>query len=205
MYHDKESKRGIIQIPKSQSCPNLFVDDKEECDSMCPTLKQRAYSVCDRPRGLSASTVGLHRIQSDTDLTKIDKEKTFDLANAAVQPGELLAKVVVALSNIRPDDQIDSRSNLGVHGFTDSQILASEQNHSNWSLNTSEKSYATVPIPQPTPFTHTRQRAISEMRIPTDYSHKVSFFITFYSQIIFIVIFVTISNLQTAHVVDSII
>lgn len=189
MYHDQESCKRKFEIPKSQSCPNLFVDDTEECDSLCPTMKQRAYSVCDRPKGgLSASVCGLSRFQSDTDLTKIDKEKTFDMSNAAVQPGELLAKVVVALSSIRADDQTDNKSNMGIHGFTDSQILASEQHNSNWSLTNSEKSYMTLPIPQPVPFKHTRQRAISEMRIPMDDTQKVSF-ITDYSQITHILSF----------------
>jgi hypothetical protein len=177
-----------FQIPKSQSCPNLFVDDKEDCNSLCPTRRQRAFSECvsDRPReDVRASSFTLNRIQSDSNLTKIDKEKTFDMSNAAVQPGELLAKVVVALGNFRPEDRCDSRSNLGIHGFTDSQILASEQNYSNWSLAGSEKSYMTEPIQPPQrPFKLPRQRAISEIRIPIDDPSRVSFFfIHFNSQI----------------------
>lgn len=178
IYRDPEYMKRKFQIPKSQSCPNLFVDDKEDCNSLCPARRQRAFSECDRPReDVRASSFTLNRIQSDSNLSKIDKEKTFDMSNAAVQPGELLAKVVVALGNFRPEDRTDSRGNLGIHGFTDSQILASEQNYSNWSLAGSEKSYMTEPIqPPPRPFKFPRQRAVSEIRIPIDDMSRVSGF-----------------------------
>lgn len=150
-------------------------EDEEEEDLIIPNIKhrERAYSVGVRPRSYkpSSSSLTLNRIQSDSDLSNIDKEKTFayEPSKATVYPGELLAKVVVALGGFRVDEtQSDHQSSsLGIHGFSDSQILASEQNYSDWSLGTSEKSYVTPP------HRIDRQRAISEVRIPMEHSVKV--------------------------------
>ena len=136
--------------------------------------RKRAFSVTlDRSGGeeVTKSLPVLHRRQSDSDLSKIDKNKTFDIRNAAVQPGEFLANVVFALNSFRGDEEREatSISDMGVQGFTDSQILASEQNWSNWSIETSERSYPS----------HLRQRAISEIRIPMEDDNRVYFFMIF--------------------------
>lgn len=65
------------------------------------------------------------RIQSDTDLLGIDKEKTFT-ASAVVKPAEFLARVVNVLGNYE-DQQQREREEQGVHMFDDRDILASEK------------------------------------------------------------------------------
>lgn len=176
-------------MPKSQSCPNLFMDeDDEEEEKIIPNIKgrERAFSECiksrqRRHRSISSMTLNRsHSVyKSDSDLSHIDKEKTFafalDQRRGTVQPGELLAKVVVALGGFRLGENDEPRrqsvygSSLGIHGFTDSQILASERNNdSDWSIATSEKSCATPKN------LNVRSRTASEIRIPIDDSNKVT-------------------------------
>lgn len=96
------------------------------------------------------STLTLNRVQSDTDLSRIDKKKTFEQNSTMFQNGELIARVVSALSNMRPTDE-DGHSVLemgmdgGVHGFSDSQILADERSWSRWSLAPSDGSFSQPP------------------------------------------------------------
>lgn len=158
-------------------------DDEEEARIMTSEkFRERAFSECPRPRQKkqrSTSTMTLNRVQSDSNLSHIDKEKTFAFENrrkSGVLPSELLAKVVMALGGYRVGDFEDQQrmaSNLsipkGYHGFSDSQILAGEQsyNNSNWSINTTDKGYITPPH-------KLRLRAASEVRIPIESSVKVS-------------------------------
>jgi hypothetical protein len=156
-------------------------DDEEEEAQIIPNIKQRerAFSECVRPRQRkqrSISSMTLNRVQSDSELSHIDKEKTFafDTRRGTVQPSELLAKVVCALGGYRLGDEDEQRqasihsSVMGVHGFSDSQILASEQNYySDWSIAASDRSFATPPSHQ------TRLRSTSEIRIPIEESVKV--------------------------------
>jgi hypothetical protein len=184
VYKDPEETMRQFHIPKSQSCPDLSMDDDddgEEEAQIIPHIKQRAraFSECPRPKQRklrSESSMTLNRVQSDSELSHIDKEKTFafDTRRGAVQPGELLAKVVCALGGYRLGDEDEQRqasihsSVMGVHGFSDSQILASEQNYnSDWSIAASDRSYATQPGH------HNRLRSTSEIRIPIEDSVKV--------------------------------
>lgn len=64
------------------------------------------------------------RIQSDTDLLGIDKEKTFT-ASAIVKPAELLARVVNVLGGLEQAQK--DRVDKGVHLFDDEHILANER------------------------------------------------------------------------------
>lgn len=184
MYKDPEEVMRQFQIPKSQSCPDLFMDDDEEEEKIIPNIRERAFSECIKPgvkkqRSISAVTLnrGGHSHYSDSNLSQIDKEKTFafDTRRGAVMPGELLAKVVVALGGYRLGDDEEQKqasihsSAMGIHGFSDSQILASEQNYnSDWSIEASEKSYVTLPYKR-----NHRLRATSEVRIPIEQSVKV--------------------------------
>lgn len=172
-------------MPKSQSCPDLFMnedDDDDNEDKIIPNIRERALSLCVRPssrrrrRSVSAMTLNrLHLAYSDSNLSHIDKEKTFNLQKAAVQPGELLAKVVVALGGFRGNiedgemaermrqSSIYSNSTMGIHGFSDSQILASEQNYnsSEWSIAAaSERSY--------NPYSSRMRAASMDIKIPID-------------------------------------
>lgn len=195
VYKDPIEMKKEFYIPRSQSCPHLFMDDddddsNEEEATIIPNIRQRerAFSEhCIKFRhhkkngGLnSISSMTLNRPQSDSDLSYIDKEKTFDAQRAAVEPGELLAKVAFCLGGfqLNNSDNVMAASSAngsvhfggggggGVHGFSDSQILASEQHYSDWSLNPSEKSYIT-------PVYRRSRRAFSEVRIPIEESVKV--------------------------------
>ena len=169
-------------------------DDDEEEAKLMPNIKfrERAFSECAKPKQKKrrrASSMTLNRVQfnrSDSDLSHIDKEKTFatDTRRNSVHPGDLLAKVVVALGGYRVSDNQEQKeasinsSTMGFHGFTDSQILASEQNYySDWSIAGSDKSYFTSPPPH-----QRRLRAVSEVRVPIEESVKVNmlFITSFY-------------------------
>lgn len=110
---------------------------------------------------------------SDTDLQRINREKTFGV-QALVQPAELLARVVTALGNITAN-QDDNQSvleraslNAGVNCFSDSQILASERTWSGWSISGSDKSaYLTAPPMRP--------RAASDIGLPPHATSQVGF------------------------------
>ncbi|KAG5682182.1 hypothetical protein PVAND_011550 [Polypedilum vanderplanki] len=174
VYKDPDETKKNFRIPRSQSCPHLFMDnddenEEEEEERNIKYRRERAFSECPKlrqKRQQSFSAMTLHRPQSDTDLSQIDRTKTFDAQRAALEPGELLAKVTIALGGYRVDvaDENDDESELGVHGFSDSEILASEQNYSDWSIETSEKSC----------YIGRNRRALSEVRIPIEESIKTS-------------------------------
>lgn len=73
----------------------------------------------------------LNRGHSDSDLNRVDRKLTFEKLSPS---SELLARVVTALGNLRATEE-DAQSVLdmgimaggGIHGFSDSQILASEK------------------------------------------------------------------------------
>ncbi|KAF7269125.1 hypothetical protein GWI33_017815 [Rhynchophorus ferrugineus] len=79
------------------------------------SARKRAMSECYK------TTVS--KVSSDTELNKIDKEKTFKPTTAFFLQTGLLLKVVNALSNEAINSQ---ESEAGVHGFSDKNILASE-------------------------------------------------------------------------------
>lgn len=135
---------------KSQSCPNLALWRNENSPTMA---RKRAFSECVCRRDLP-------RVQSDTDLERIDKERTFNPAEALVQPSDLLLRVVNALGKNRDESSDDeSEEEGGVHGFSDSQILASEGKFgSTWTLG-SQRS-------RPMPSARERRRAASEVKFP---------------------------------------
>ncbi|KAJ2951727.1 hypothetical protein O0L34_g13891 [Tuta absoluta] len=102
-------------LSKSASCPNFTFD----VEPRGPVFgRKRANS-----ENIHLSAKDMLRIQSDTDLLGIDKEKTFS-AQAIVKPAELLARVVNVLGGIDPQQQQNEK---GVHMFDDDQILASEK------------------------------------------------------------------------------
>lgn len=102
------------QLYKSASCPNFTFD----IEPRGPILgRKRANS-----ENIHLFAKDLLRIQSDTDLLGIDKEKTFT-ASALVKPAELLARVVNVLGGLEPPPGPPDK---GIHMFDDVQILASE-------------------------------------------------------------------------------
>lgn len=111
----------------------------------------------------------LQRVQSESDLNKVDRNQPFNETNERnqqnhqMQPTDLLARVFTALGNIKAaDDEAQSIAAMsgGIHGFSDAHILSSEKNHdSRWSIPFSESGFA-VPPPR------ARGRAASDFRAP---------------------------------------
>lgn len=99
-------------LVRSISCPN-FTFDVEPRD---PVVKRKRANS----ENITLSTKDMLRIQSDTDLLGIDKEKTFT-ASAIVKPAELLARVVNVLGGFEPNNQ-----DKGINLFDDEHILANE-------------------------------------------------------------------------------
>lgn len=140
----------------SQSFPDLRVLYAEASPN---TLRRRAMSDCYgiRPQ--------LQRSSSETDLNKIDKDATFALINS-VQPSELLAKVVDALVQTEDnceESETDDFEELGVQGFSDSEILKSEKYGSAWSLGQKSAGSDRSAVPPKV----LRARAASEVKVPT--------------------------------------
>ncbi|KAH1019588.1 hypothetical protein HUJ04_009382 [Dendroctonus ponderosae] len=98
-------------IERSQSCPEFTMYKNES-----PMTRKRAMSECYR-------SVNFQRVQSDSDLNRIDKEKTFLSTNNLLEQTELLFKVCNALSC---ESLQTHESEKGIHGFSDASILASE-------------------------------------------------------------------------------
>lgn len=120
------------KIERSVSCPDLRIYRNEDS----PISKRR--------RALSEALYVDYnqRIQSDTELDKIDKERTFEPAKALMKQTDLLMQVVNALGSYRSSDESDD-SDGGIHCFSDEEILASEK----------------IEIPK-------RKRAFSEIQFP---------------------------------------
>ncbi|XP_030760968.1 open rectifier potassium channel protein 1 isoform X2 [Sitophilus oryzae] len=99
-------------LERSQSCPEFSIY-KEASPA---TLRKRAMSECYKSTPLA-------KVQSDTELQKIDKEMTFRPTSELLEQTGLLFKVVNALSC-----ESLNRQGLegGIHCFSDSEVLASE-------------------------------------------------------------------------------
>ncbi|BFG02546.1 open rectifier potassium channel protein 1 [Drosophila madeirensis] len=136
-------------MPRSASCPELSMYRVEPAP--LPSRK-RAFSVCAdlaAAQDAAAASATMIHASSDTELSKLDREKTFETAEAYRQTTDLLAKVVSALATVKPPPAAETEDPAlygGYHGFSDSQIMASE-----WSFSTVNEFSA--------PPTHRRQRA----------------------------------------------
>uniref|UniRef100_A0A182IWY4 Potassium channel domain-containing protein n=1 Tax=Anopheles atroparvus TaxID=41427 RepID=A0A182IWY4_ANOAO len=170
VYDEPADRWQSASKSRSSSCPELSLYRPPQ---MPTTHRKRANSESALADARSTMDSGsLLRRLSDTDLQRINREKTFGV-QALVQPAELLARVVTALGNITasPDDNqsILERASLtaGVNCFSDSQILASERTWPGWSINGSDKSaYLTAPPMRP--------RAASDIGLPPHVSPQDS-------------------------------
>lgn len=94
--------------------------------------RKRAFSECyDILEARGEGTPTTMHASSDTELNRIDRQKSFETAEAFRQTTGLLAKVVNALATVQaPADEDTTLGTAslygGYHGFSDSQILASE-------------------------------------------------------------------------------
>ncbi|XP_031338787.1 open rectifier potassium channel protein 1-like [Photinus pyralis] len=151
-------REKFIYVPnkpqRSQSCPNLTIHSAPES----PTIsRKRAFSTCAEYDG------EISRIQSDSDLERIDKEQTFNPSNAVLEPGQLLLRVANALGNM--DTETDDRKSIddhsyveGINLFPSKEILATEKYVSNWSIGNERISTMPEKVMRP--------RAASECKTP---------------------------------------
>lgn len=155
VFEEPSDRFASMNLSRSDSCPELSMYREEEVDPL-EISRKRAFSMSVmstaelRQRAKSSVSIPSIRRLSDSDLTRINRQKTFGI-NALVQPTELLAKVVSALANISTIEE-DGQSilehatlNTGINCFSDSQILASERTWSGWSNSGSDKAYLTTP------------------------------------------------------------
>lgn len=136
---------------RSQSCPDLSL--YRDMDS--PTMvRKRALSAVEVP-----PEGELLRVQSDTDLSRIDMDLTFQREHN--EQNELLRRVANALGNY---ESIRSSENAltvnGIDGFSDEDILASE-----WS-SMEHRTREASPSPGFLAPSVSRKRAASEVKFP---------------------------------------
>lgn len=140
--YNEDERISNYSLPRSASCPELTMYSA----LVPPAMRRRAYSEVRGPdESVTSST--LTRVQSDSDLSRINKEKTFEGSETLFDTSNLLARVVSALGSIRPVDE-DGQSVLdigGFHGFSDSQILSDERTLSGCSLAQSDNSFPNFP------------------------------------------------------------
>lgn len=136
------------KIERSQSCPDLSIYRNTDSPMF---RRKRAFSE-------SVQRIqGFHRIQSETELDKIDKERTFQPTDALMEQSDLLLRVVNALGSYQHvDSRSDSETEGGIDCFSDSDILASEKFGSAWTI--SSQKYTKMP--------QMRKRACSEIKFP---------------------------------------
>lgn len=154
-YEDEDTDVGSMR--RASSCPDLSMYRSQSP----PQMRKRAKSVF-YPGDSDLLRSGNDRVHSESDLSRIDRKRTFDESNPLSRPTDILAQVVTALGaiNISSDDEeSDSEMEGGIHGFSDSQILASEKTGSGWSLSYSDGSTAVPPWKE-------RTRAASDFRAP---------------------------------------
>lgn len=143
--YNEDERISNYSLPRSASCPELTMYSSQ----VPPMLRRRAYSEVKGPdESVTSST--LTRVQSDSDLSRINKEKTFEGSETLFDTSNLLARVVSALGSIRPLDEdgqsvLDIALDGGIHGFSDSQILADERTLSGGSLSHSDTSFPNFP------------------------------------------------------------
>ncbi len=112
--------------------------------------RKRAYSEsCGRRLSTNSSTITLYRSQSDSQLSRIDREKTFEDSDSLFHNKDLLSNVLTALGSIRP-------MNEDVHSCVEMHSCEPEQTDSlyewTWDGNNSEqikeyvKKNSTTPI-----------------------------------------------------------
>ncbi|XP_060520773.1 open rectifier potassium channel protein 1 [Cylas formicarius] len=139
IYKDEAEVVPPHTIGRSQSCPDLELYSKHSPSA----VRKRAMSECYR----SAASV---KVQSDTDLDRIDKERTFGSVNRFLDQTGLLFKVVNALSA----ESLEEVGNAAINRNFELSATAVEEK----------------PPPDPISMKPKRRRAISDIRPPKIFS-----------------------------------
>ncbi|KAG5669411.1 hypothetical protein PVAND_017298 [Polypedilum vanderplanki] len=116
IYKDPEEIKQKFRSTRSQSCPRLFIyDDEDEFDydeeEILKYKRKRANSETHKFKHRNSMFVHTH---SDTELNKIDRQKTFEALKAEIEPAEILAKVTIALGEILEDENNQEDNNAEV-------------------------------------------------------------------------------------------
>lgn len=156
MYTDSAERIGFSSLPRSISCPELTMYQTKQ-----PRLSRKR--TCSENYGQQSgstmnSTMTLNRVQSEGDLSRIDKMKTFKTFDGSTlfQTNDLLSNILTALGSVQQLNE-DARSN--------SQLSTGERTDSRQSLAHSDDSCTNRP---------TRPRAFSEFNIPQQDTFKDS-------------------------------
>lgn len=140
VYTDEDSEKPNQSLKRSSTCPELSMYHYKTTPR---TSRGRSCSVAYAVRkGSKTSTTTLNKTQSDSDLHLIDRKRTFENSTKNDGNGDLITRVVSALGSIRQFDEVGrSSSELGINGFSDSQILSTERRFSDWSVNRSDAGF----------------------------------------------------------------
>lgn len=122
---------------RSQSCPEFtYLSYKSPIPRRKRALSEHFFNEDEYAKEVNPRALQVQSRHSETNLMRIDKEKTFMQQNIMDNTGELLAQVVFALNNFNPN--IDDTSaivptNGGINLFSDESILEDE-----WSVVTAQ-------------------------------------------------------------------
>lgn len=158
MYDESTDIDAYHADRRSSSCPDLSIY-RPASEQFA---RKRANSVFCHVDDIDPTlhVAHIHRVQSDNTLNRKHRLATPDDTTQRLRADDLIARVFNALGNIKvAEDEIQSLSNYGFHGLSDSQILSSEQQDPRWSIPHSETSYAIPPAKH-------RSRAASDFRAP---------------------------------------
>ncbi|XP_037032473.1 open rectifier potassium channel protein 1-like isoform X1 [Bradysia coprophila] len=144
VYTDSTEKDLFNSFPRSLSCPELTIYQEVQPQHS----RKRTYSDSyghHRDSSTKTSTMTLHRVQSDGDLSRIDKKRTFQTfdGSSLFQTQDILSNIITALDSIGDE-------------LSNSQIFTEEKRKSQQSSAYSEDSCTNRPP---------RQRAFSAFHI----------------------------------------
>lgn len=127
VYKEEFEQTVPISRVRCNSCPDLEIYRNKTS----PQLRSRKRAFSESAQKISE----LNRIQSDTELERIDKKLTFQFSSGLVDQSDLLLRVVNALDQCATSiEQSTNELRAGVEGFSDAEILASEKYDSAWSF-----------------------------------------------------------------------
>lgn len=137
-----------FRLNRSQSCPELTIDDYK---SPIPRRKRAQsvnyFSEDIYPEDVDPRPLQLQSRHSETNLMRIDRQKTFQQQNLLDNTtGDLLAQVVFALNNFTSnvEETVAGNSNSGgINLFSDESILEDE-----WSIITAPNDPNTQKMPK---------------------------------------------------------
>lgn len=124
--------KGNFQLNRSQSCPEFTFDSyKSPIPRRKRALSEHFFNEDEYAKEVNPRTLQVQSRHSETNLMRIDKEKTFMQQNVFDNTGELLAQVVFALRNVEEPSIAAPVIGGGINLFSDESILEDE-----WSLIT---------------------------------------------------------------------